>query len=54
MAQGRFTKEECVNCREALDEIMKGMSKSKVGNFIGNFNDLFLFLNAAHEAAPNE
>ncbi len=50
----RFNKEEAENCREALDEIMKAMPKTKAGEFIGHFNDIFLFLNAAKEAAPEK
>lgn len=44
MAQGDFTAEEAKACREALDEIMKAMPKSKALDFIGHFNDIFLFL----------
>jgi len=54
MAQGRFTKEECINCEEALTEVMTAMPKSKAMDFIGHFNDLFLFLTAAKAVAPNE
>jgi len=54
MTQGKFSKEECASCVEALDEIMKAMPKTKAMEFIGHFNDLFLFLGAAKEAAPNE
>lgn len=51
MAQGEFTKEECDSCVEALTEIMKAMPKAKAIDFIGHFNDLFLFLNAAKKQA---
>lgn len=54
MAQGEFTKEECDSVKEALKEIIKAMPKSKVGDFIGHFNDLFLFINTAKKAAPSE
>ncbi len=54
MSQGDFTKEEAVETEQALDEIMKGMSKSKSIAFIGHFNDIFLFLKAAKENAPSE
>lgn len=54
MTQGKFSKEECKSCEEALNEIMKAMPKNKVGEFVGHFNDLFLFLTAAKAAAPNE
>ena len=54
MTQGKFSKEEADSCKEALDEIMKSMSRNKCGEFIGHFNDIFLFLSAAKVAAPNE
>ena len=54
MTQGKFSKEECASCEEALNEIMKSMSKNKVGGSIGHFNDIFLFLSAAKKVAPNE
>ena len=54
MTQGRFTKEECTSCEEALTEVMKAMPKSKTMDFIGHFNDLFLFLTAAKAVALNE
>jgi len=54
MTQGKFSKEECTSCEEALTEIMKSMSRNKAAEFIGHFNDLFLFLTAAKAAAPNE
>ena len=54
MTQGKFSKEEAENCTETLNEIMKNMSKNKVGEFIGHFNDIFLFLTAAKQAAPTE
>lgn len=54
MTQGRFTKEEAKECHEALDEIMKAMPKTKLMNFVGHFNDIFLFLNACIKEAPSE
>jgi len=54
MTQGKFSKEECASCEEALNEIMKAMPKTKVVEFVGHFNDLFLFLTAAKKEAPNE
>ena len=51
--EDRFNKEEAENCQEALNEIMKSMGKKAV-NFIGHFNDLFLFLSAAKLAAPEK
>ena len=54
MTRGKFSQEECESCKEALDEIMKAMPKSKVMNFVSRFNDLFLFLGAAKKVAPSE
>ena len=54
MTQGKFSKEEAKSCSEALNEVMKAMPKSKAMDFIGHFNDIFLFLSAAEKAAPNE
>lgn len=53
MAQGEFTKEEAQETIEAVQEVMDGMSKKKV-EYIGHFNDIFLFLEAAKRAAPSE
>ena len=54
MAQGQFTKEEAKATEEALNEVMKAFPKKKVGEFIGHFNDIFLFVAAAGRAAPSE
>jgi len=54
MAQGDFTKQEADACREALDEIIKSMPRKKFGEFVGHFNDIFLFISAAKNAAPDE
>jgi len=54
MTQGKFSKEEAKASGEALNEIMKAFPKSKVLNFIGHFNDIFLFLSACEKEAPNE
>lgn len=54
MTQGKFSKEEAEACDRALNEIMKAMPKSKSMDFIGHFNDLFLFLSAARKIAPSE
>jgi len=51
MAQGEFTKAEAKACEEALKEILRAFPKSKA-EFIGHFNDIFLFLSAAAKAAP--
>ena len=54
MAQGEFTKQEARASREALDEIMNGIPKTKAAEFVGHFNDLFLFISAAEREAPEE
>ncbi len=54
MAQGQFTKEEASSTEEAVEEIFKGLSKSKQGEYLGHLNDILLFLRAAKDAAPKE
>jgi hypothetical protein len=54
MAQGQFTKEEAEFTEKAVKEVMEAMPKKKVGEFLGHFNDIFLFISAAKEAAPAE
>ena len=54
MTQGKFSKEEAAATKEAVEEIMKAFPKNKVGEFIGHFNDIMLFLDAAERIAPNE
>jgi len=54
MAQGEFTKEEADATIEAVNEVLEALPKRKKIEFIGHFNDIFLFLGAAKKAAPNE
>ena len=54
MTQGRLSKEEAESCREALDEIMGAMPKNKLIQFVGHFNDIFLFLEAGKRELPSE
>ncbi len=54
MAQGEFTKEEAAHAEETLKEIMESMSKEKCIEFVGHFNDLFLFIEAAKAWAPQK
>ena len=54
MVQGQFTKEECDATEQATKEILEGISKAKQREFLGHFNDIFLFLRAAKVAAPTE
>ena len=54
MAQGEFTKEEADATKEAVEEMFKGLTKSKQGEFFGHLNDIFLFIEAAKRVAPAE
>lgn len=54
MAQGEFTKEEATETIKAVDELFKALPKSKQPQFIGHFNDISLFLEAARDKAPAE
>ena len=54
MTQGKASKEEAIASKEALNEIMKAMPKNKAVEFIGHFNDLFLFLDAVEKVLPGE
>jgi hypothetical protein len=54
MAQGQFTKQEAQASRDAVEEIMAAFPKKRLPEFLGHFNDLFLFLSAAEKAAPQE
>lgn len=50
--QGRFVKAEAQNVIDATKEIMDAMPKKKLMEFLGHFNDVLLFLEAAKRAAP--
>ena len=50
----RFNKTEAKELKEVLNDIMKAMPKDKMMNFIGEFNDLFLFMDAVLTAAPEK
>jgi len=54
MTQGKASKEEAISSKESLDEIMKAMPKNKIIGFIGHFNNIFLFLDAAKRILPSE
>ncbi len=54
MAQGEFTKEEADETMEAVKEVMQVLTKKKQIEFLGHFNDIFIFLEAAKRAAPTE
>jgi hypothetical protein len=54
MAQSEFTKEEARLTAEAFREVFNALPKSKLPNFIGHANDIYLFLAAAEKAAPDQ
>ena len=54
MTQGKLSKETAKDCYEAMDEIMKAFPKSKTMEFIGNFNEIMLFLGQAKSELPSE
>lgn len=54
MANSRFTKKEAELVREDIDTLFNSLTKKKQMEFIGELNDIMLFLSAAKEAAPEE
>jgi len=54
MAQGEFTKEEADQTVIALKELFEAIPKSKILDFIGHINDVYLFIDAAKRNAPSE
>lgn len=54
MAQGEFTKQEARATIEAATKIFRALSDRKQGEFLGRWNDVFLFLEAAKRNAPDE
>lgn len=54
MAQGQFTKQEAQNIIETFKEVFDAISLKKRPNYLGHANDVFLFLEAAQRAAPEE
>lgn len=54
MAQGEFTKQEANETKKSVNELYKAIPKSRRLNYIGHLNDIFLFLEAAGRAAPDE
>jgi hypothetical protein len=51
MAQGQFTKQEARRVKEIAEEILTALPKGKKFEYLGHFNALFLFLEAAERAA---
>lgn len=54
MAQGQFTKQEAEETVKAVQEMFDALPKSKKYDYIGHLNDIFLFIEAAKKAAPDE
>jgi hypothetical protein len=54
MAQGQFTKQEAERTKETVEELSKAIPKNKLLGYIGHLNDIYLFLDAAKRAAPEE
>lgn len=54
MAQGKFTKEEAAHAETCAKVIIDLLPKSKMIDVIGAMNDLYLFLSAAKQAAPDK
>ena len=54
MAQGEFTKKEASITIEAVQEVLNALPNKMKHNLLGCFNDIFLFLEAAKKAAPEE
>lgn len=52
MAQGDFTKQEARATHDAFEEIFNALSDAKKQTFLGQANDIYLFLDAAEKAAP--
>ena len=52
--QGDFTKAEATATLEAVDELFKGLPKTKQAEYLGHLNDICLFLEAAKRAAPEK
>ena len=53
MAQGDFTKEEAQSTEDAFKEVFETLSRRKKMEFFGHANDIYLFLQAAKDAAPD-
>lgn len=52
--QGKFCKAEAKHVTEGMNEVLKALPRAKKMEFLGHFNDLFLFLAAAEKAAPEK
>jgi hypothetical protein len=54
MAQGEFTKQECDETMQSVDEMFRAIPRSKQMQYLGHLNDVLLFLGAARAVAPDE
>ena len=54
MAQGQFTKEEAERTAETVKELFNAIPKNRRLKWIGELNDIFLFIDAAKAEAPDE
>jgi len=52
MSEERFTKQEASHVIDAVNDLFKAIPKKKNMDYIGHFNDIFLFLEAAARVAP--
>ena len=54
MAQGEFTKQETTRIEEAVNALFEAIPRSRRFNYLGHWNDIFLFLAAAKQVAQDE
>ena len=53
-AEERFTKEGAEQTKKAVDEMFEAIPKSKRMGYLGHFNDIMLFIEAAARIAPSK
>ena len=54
MTQGVFSKEEAVEVKKFVNNLFDAIPKSKRYNYVGELNDILLFISAASRSAPSE
>jgi len=54
MSQGSFTKQEAEETVKAIGEMFNAIPKSRRMEYIGHYNDILLFIEAAKQAAPDD
>ena len=52
MGQSRFTKQEAEETVKAVEEMFNAIPKSRRMEYLGHYNDILLFIEAAKQAAP--